>query len=335
MSFARLHGMLVTSAAVLALVLLVPGCGGTGGSGGSGAFKEYDIPSEGAAASAVAVDTQGRVWFTESATDKIGMLDPKTKKIEEYPLSTRNAALSDIAVAVDGAVWYAAPAIGSVGSLDPTTKAINQIRLIRMSADPTALDVTKDSVWAVEPNNGMITRIFFDGRDSKEFVMQSGSGPTDAAADGKGQLWMTAAGHAAISVLTTDAQIVPSASPEGTPWALTLDEAGDVWYVCSDAPKAGHLSASTGEIEMFDLPDVPGQGTSVAMGPDGNVWFLAVGKGKVCSLNPEDGKVTEYQIPTSSCEPRGLSIAENGDVWFVESAKSANKVGVLKGAAKP
>lgn len=325
--------LLVVVLAVAAVGALV-GCGrAADGAKARSVFSEYDVPTPTAGLTAIAVDSKGRVWFTQAAADKVGMLDPKTKRITDFALPTRGSGVSDVAVGSDGRVWFAEPELGSVGYLEPATKAITERRLPHAGAAPSSLAAGADSLWVAERLTDTLDRLDTKRERVTEVPLPAGSAPTDVAVDSKGAAWFAGSGTRQIGTVGDDGAVSTFDIADGSPWALAVGSDGDVWFVCSDTAKLGVRRGSSGRIESFDLPDVPGEGTAVALGPDGDVWYLSIGRSRLCRLDVAKRTVKQYAIPTPACEPRGLSIAENGDVWFVESAPPANKVGVARGVA--
>ena len=52
------------------------------------------------------VDSHGRVWFEQDA-GYIGMLDPKTRRINEYPITPANSGYYNIALEQRaGLLWF-------------------------------------------------------------------------------------------------------------------------------------------------------------------------------------------------------------------------------------
>ena len=51
------------------------------------------------------VDTQGRVWFTDSGTHQIGRIDPRTETIVAYPLNTPGGQPHSVTLDAQGRVW--------------------------------------------------------------------------------------------------------------------------------------------------------------------------------------------------------------------------------------
>ena len=76
----------------------------------------------------------GNLWFTELASDKIGMINPTTHAITEFPVPTANAYPRGITAGPDGNLWFAEDQAGQVGMINPTTHAISEFALPTRSA---------------------------------------------------------------------------------------------------------------------------------------------------------------------------------------------------------
>lgn len=77
-----------------------------------GKFTEYAIPTAGSVVSTNVSDEDGYVWFTEggwrgsAGGNKIGRLDPRTKKVEEMDIPYGNAQPLGMVRGQDGSIWF-------------------------------------------------------------------------------------------------------------------------------------------------------------------------------------------------------------------------------------
>lgn len=91
----------------------------------SGKIDLVKIPGRGTRPYGIVIDADGRPWFNEFGTNRIGTLDPKTLELKELdlPEGTRSRR---IAIGSDGAVWYVDYALGHLGRLDPSSGEVRQ-----------------------------------------------------------------------------------------------------------------------------------------------------------------------------------------------------------------
>ena len=99
----------------LLLSLLIVGCKSER-IGSEATFVEFNIPTRDSEPQAIAIDSQGKVWFTESAADKIGRLDPVNGEKSESPIPTAGSP-AGLAIDSDGNIWFVETFAGKIGKL--------------------------------------------------------------------------------------------------------------------------------------------------------------------------------------------------------------------------
>ena len=68
---------------------------------------EYSVPTADAGLDQIVSDpADGNLWFTESAADKVGRINPSTKAIAEFAAPTADAAPGAMAVDKNGNIWF-------------------------------------------------------------------------------------------------------------------------------------------------------------------------------------------------------------------------------------
>ena len=77
----------------------------------AGVITEYTIPTGASVPGGIAVDTDGMVWFTESAKGKLGRLDPTNGGITEVPVGGGPVSIT---AGPDGNIWFTQPDAGQV-----------------------------------------------------------------------------------------------------------------------------------------------------------------------------------------------------------------------------
>ena len=110
------NGLLyVADAGNNAIVAFAPGT-----CGGGCSFTSYPIPTASSSPEFLAIGADGNIWFTEYATNKIGVLKstpPYT--ISELTLPTANAGPWAIALGPDGNIWFTEKTAGKIGVVMP------------------------------------------------------------------------------------------------------------------------------------------------------------------------------------------------------------------------
>ena len=123
-----------------------------------GPLLHYRIPWPDAFPSDVAVDDEGRVWFTDRLTHALGMFDPRTEEFRRVPTPTRRSAPYGLVRAPDGALWFGESNGGRLGRLDPETGEITEVELPGAGAGPRLLAWAADAVWFTAERDGVYGR---------------------------------------------------------------------------------------------------------------------------------------------------------------------------------
>src|SRR5581483_6023954 len=86
-------------------------------SSGTATFKEFKIPTLKSTPTGI-TESGGNIWFSEAASNKIGMLTP-SGLFQEFKVPTLNSSPHSISAARNGNIWfteYNADKIGSINS---------------------------------------------------------------------------------------------------------------------------------------------------------------------------------------------------------------------------
>ena len=200
-------------------------------------------------------------------------------------------------------------------------------------ADPGTQALLPESLQAFPTPNAAayITALAPDAEGDvwfAETVPSSGSGPSIPSTldrmDSSGVLTGTFA--------------VPSAAPSepwanGSPNALAVDAAGDVWFTDSGYTSMGEYKVGyatpAGTFNGFDVPTPWSAPADMARGADGGMWFTEEGHGQI-------GRVTKhgvrefpissetYPVPAGYHAPAAIALGSDGEMWFTDRAPNAN-----------
>jgi len=129
----------------------------------------------------IVIDPNGRPWFDEFGTNKIGTIDPKTMAIREYTLPT-GARPRRIAVTSDGIIWYGDFMQGMLGRLDPRTGQVREFPLpdAKQSLPYAMASDDRDRIWLAETGLQPNKLVGFDPKTEKWIsvtpISESGAG---------------------------------------------------------------------------------------------------------------------------------------------------------------
>src|ERR1700740_578611 len=82
----------------------------------------YAVP-QGAHPHDVATAPDGTVWYTAQSQGALGILDPKTGKVEQVPLG-KGASPHGVIAGPDGAAWITETALNAIARVDPKSKEV-------------------------------------------------------------------------------------------------------------------------------------------------------------------------------------------------------------------
>ena len=197
-----------------------------------------DIPSTLAVGGDLAVHGTD-VWFNDFNGRNLWRYDTVAGQFARFPVATTP---TDVAVDAAGTVWFTANDVPSgIGSLDPATGDVTVTPIegfLRSIAVATDGDVwftkrfTPQGVGRLDPATRAVT----------EFPVADGTGPEGITAGPDGSVWITQTLKGNVARVTdagviTEGKAVKNSDPVG----ITVDAAGDPWWVMASANKIGEL----------------------------------------------------------------------------------------------
>ena len=273
----------------------------------SARMLHYEIPWEGAFPSDVAVDDEGRLWFTDRLTHSLGVFDPETERFDRYPTPTGLSAPYGLVRAPDGAFWFGESNAGRLGRLDPETREIREVEIPGLERTGAMLVAWADgAVW-------------FTARDD------SGVFGRHVPATGETRIWRGVLGPGRIYGI--------AATPAGAVWVAKYS--GDRIYRI-DERQDSSTSVDLGIPYLETLPPARLEGLTedmrrrlggmrsgprmrrIAAGPDGWVWAAGFGRSRVTGIDPTTGDTIHVRTVAQPSRPYGIVVDDLGRVWFSE-----------------
>ena len=213
-------------------------------------ITEYDLPRETIAPHDVWRDPDGFVWFSNSAEEFLGRLDPRDGSLREFPLPVSRPDLPsgalDLEVDANGDLWLALMYQGGLAKFNRATDTF--------SLFPVPADISDDS------------------------SQQAMVAPSASNADGK--VWTNEVGKQAImrvDVATGRYQLVnPFArSPLGathTPYGMVADKRNNLWFLDFGGQTLGRIDAGSLAVAFYPTPTSASRPRRGRF--DGNsIWF--------------------------------------------------------------
>lgn len=254
-------------------------------------IRQWDVPSKGAGPQDPVIGSDGSLWFTENAANKIGRLNPKTGEFKEYALpEEKKAGPQGIAADHDGNIWFTATSGGYIGKLDPDTGKVTAFNM----PDPQAGD------------------------------------PYSLAFDSKGILWFTVKNANMVGKLDpTSGQITLKEVPtkRALPFGIQVLKRGVPVFCESGTNKLGSIDPNTLGIQELFLPPTVRPRRLVVGADDNTIFFTDYRDGNLGKIDTSIGASVLFASPGGpESNPEGLAITPDGMVWYAESGLDPNNV---------
>ena len=225
----------------------------------------------------------GSVYYTAQATGKLGVLDPKTGKVEEIALGPRSAP-HGVIVGPDGAAWITDGGQNAIVSFDPKTR---QVR---------AWPLPRDAGYA------NLNTATFDKRGSIWFTGQSGIYGRLDPTSGDVRVWK---------------------APRGSgPYGITTTPAGEVYFASLAGNYIAHIDAKSGDATVID-PPTPAQGARrVWSDSRGRIWVSYWNTGQVGMYDPAARSWREWKLP-GNAHAYSVWVDDKDKIWLTDWSTNA------------
>ncbi|HEY1655859.1 MAG TPA: choice-of-anchor tandem repeat GloVer-containing protein [Candidatus Tumulicola sp.] len=241
----------------------------------------------------IAVGSDGNLWFTELAGNRIGKITTAGKVTEFTNGLSPSSSPNGITAGPAGTLWFTQSASYPNGIKLGTITTHGQISEYPIptayNSNPEGVALGPDgNLWFAEANagnaigkstvNGSMT-IYTSGLSSRAWPQGIAAGPD-------GNLWFTESGRTArIGRVTTSGTI--------TEYSKGISSCG-----CN-----------------YNL-------YGIAAGPDGNMWFTETATNKIAQITT-GGQVTEFSGLTANSGPEGITAGPKNTLWFTEGLGDA------------
>jgi virginiamycin B lyase len=306
-----------------------------------GKVVSFPLPSPRSGPTTIALAPDGTVWFTESAGNRIGKMNPDGSGLVEYALPNPDSSPRIIALGADGNMWFSEHTGNRIGRITPDGK-ITEFPIPTPASQPRAIALGADgNIWIGMFAAGKIGRITPRGVISEFTIPTPDSGPRALAAGPDGNVWFSEFNTSKIGRITPDGAITefPLPRPNSGPGDITAGIDGNMWFVelsgtmdgrMPDGNRVGRI-AFDGAITEFPIPSAGASPINIAVGPDRNIWFT---KGAALFRVTPIGKMTEFPVGEGS-RAGGLSAGSDRQaperlsnrLWFTDAV--GNRLGYL------
>jgi streptogramin lyase len=306
-------------------------------------IKEIALPEGFSSAQSMAIDSTGRIWFTEKVGKKLAVYDPEKKEFATHslPSSWGGTGFSNMTLGPDGEIWFTvtrwiegekAPNI--LGRFTPADGYFTKYTLPHNSIPEELVVDANGTIWFVTSNKNNLYRV-----DSKTFALKgypiptANGNPKSLAVDQKGHVWFVESTANKIGEFIPEQEVFYEhelLTQFANPGKISIDKHGRIWFVEITTNRLGMFSP---ELKRFSEAIIPTPGSApVALANDdnGNVWFLEYKGNKVGVFNSETAIFHEYDIPSFGSLPADMAIDHKRSLlWFTQSATEAKRLGMI------
>jgi len=232
----------------------------------------------------VAAAPDGTVWYTAQSHGALGILDPKSGKVEQISLG-KGAAPHGVIVGPDGAAWITEGGQNAIARFDPNSRAVKLFPL------PKGFE------------NANLNTATFDKKGTLWFTGQNGVYGRVDPASGKVDAWKAPKGYG--------------------PYGITTTPSGEVWYASLAGDHIARIDTASGAVTLIDPPR-PGVGPRrVWSDSKGILWVSFWHSGELARYDPAATKWATYPLPKSKSGCYAVYVDEQDKVWATDFVANA------------
>jgi virginiamycin B lyase len=243
-------------------------------------IQEYPLP-RGLLAHDVWADAApgGAVYFSAQRSGQLGILDPKTGKVEMVALGSGSSP-HGVIVAADGAPWLTDGGQNAIVRVDPKTRAVK--------------------VWKLPEGSGYanLNTAIFDGKGLHWFTGQSGI-------------------YGRLDPASGDMKVFDAPKGRG-PYGIHSTPDGTVYYASLAGSYIGRIDSDSGKVTVIEPPTKNQGARRVWSDSKGNVWVAEWNSGNLSRYEPKTGKWAQWKAPGSSPKVYAVYVDETDKVWAAD-----------------
>lgn len=264
----------------------------------------------------------GPVYFTGQHTGVLGILDPKTGKVDEIPLGAGSAP-HGVIVGPDGAAWITDGGLNAIVRFDPKTRALRSWPLPAEAANAnlnTATFDRKGRVWFTG-QNGWYGRLAPENGDIKVWKSPRGRGPYGITTAPNGDVFYAslAGNHIArIDPESGEATIVEPPTANQGARRVWADSKGNIWVSYWNTGHVGKYDPAARAWREWKLPG-DARAYAVYVDDQDKVWLTEWVSNAIVKFDPATEKFQAFPLSHPQANVRQL-LGRHGEVWGAESA---------------
>ena len=254
----------------------------------------------------VAVDQNGKVWFTMPVTNAIGMYDPVSTSVTQWAVPTASAGPWDLAIDAHGTIWFTEHYVNKIASFAPNSQTFLEVATPASNSQPYGITVdASNNVWFTENTDAvaLIGKYTNQGSLLEYKIRNTSTGGTGL-----------------------------------TPHLITTDMHGNVWWSEGWATAIGMLNVAAAQPGtnngVTEYPYTPGSHTSgIKADSQGLIWLDDSLQNTFGSFPVGGGSFSFY---AASGHPHdGLNVDAQNRIWFDEEFANALALAIPSSAPSP
>ena len=271
------------------------------------------------------VDDDGRVWFTDPLSERIGHLEPETGRVTYIPvppLEPVDVESRLMFIAAPGDVWVAAAAKDAILRYDPDTGMFD-VYDTGLGSFPFSVTAGPDgNVWFTASGGGFIGRIYPDTGEIRTYAPEGGLASPEFILFVDGEAWIsehTGEGLAHFDPLTESFGRIPLNADGGLPYGSVLDPYGNIWVAQHVVDAVSVYNPATGGQRTVEIP---AEGSFVQFGASdgqGGLWFVEQQTERLTHIAVSD-------VPSTQVPPRPEAAPT---IPYTEVASPLTAAGIL------
>jgi virginiamycin B lyase len=273
----------------------------------------------------------GPVWFSAQGSGNLGILDPKTGKVEFVKLGSGSSPHGVIA-GEDGAPWLTDGGQNAIVRVDPKMR---QVKLWKLPADSgytnlnTAIFDRKGIHWFTG-QSGIYGRLDPKSGDLKLFDAPRGRGPYGIHATPDGTVYYASlAGSyiARIDSASGAATVIEPPTRRQGARRVWSDSKGHIWVAEWNSGNLSRYEPATGKWSMWQAPGDDPHVYAVYVDETDRIWASEWTAQAMLRFDPATQKFESFRSSSRSANVRQIH-GRRGEVWTPESG--ADKIVVYR-----
>jgi virginiamycin B lyase len=274
---------------------------------------------------------EGPVWFSAQGSGHLGILDPKTGKVELVALGEGSSPHGVIA-GPDGAPWLTDSGQNAIVRVDPQTRAVKAWKLPADSGYAnlnTAIFDAKGVHWFTG-QSGIYGRLDPRSGEMAVFKAPRGRGPYGIHVTPQGVVYYAslAGSHIArIDAASAKATVIEPPTPRQGARRIWSDSKGNLWVAEWNSGNLSRYAPSTGKWSAWKVPGEGAQVYAVYVDETDKVWVSEWAAQVMVRFDPATEKFESFKSSSRYANVRQIH-GRKGEVWTPESA--ADKIVVYR-----